>query len=191
MPAVLAKLFMCVGLLWPASEVVLGVLTRAKGGPATVRDRGSLVLLWSAIIAGIAAGMWSRFSAVGRMGAPPTLFLSVGLALIVLGLALRWTAILTLGRFFTSNVAIQTGHAVVRTGVYRYVRHPSYSGMLVAFLGVGLGFGNWLSLLSVLVPIAAALLYRVHVEEHALTEALGRTYTDYCRTTKRLIPGVY
>jgi protein-S-isoprenylcysteine O-methyltransferase Ste14 len=188
----LARLFIGVAWLWPASEIVLNVLTRAKNGPATVKDRGSLALLWAAIIAGIAAGIFcARRGAVGRLGVPPTLFLSAGLALIALGLVLRWTAILTLGRFFTPNVVIQSGHTVVRTGVYRYVRHPSYSGMLVAFLGVGLGFGNWLSLLSVLIPITLALLYRIRVEERALTETLGRAYTDYCSTTKRLIPGVY
>jgi protein-S-isoprenylcysteine O-methyltransferase Ste14 len=106
-------------------------------------------------------------------------------------LALRWTAILTLGRFFTPNVAVQAGQRIIRTGVYRYVRHPAYSGLLLAFLGVGAAFDNWLSLSVIFIPVVAALLYRIRVEESVLAELLGREYTDYCQATKRLLPGIY
>ena len=187
----LAKLFYILAIAWPVSEVVLGLLSRAKSSSHTVRDRGSLVLLWSSIAVGITAANFIRSSGAGSIGAPPALFLTVAMAFLLSGLALRWTAILTLGRFFTPNVAIQAGQRIVRTGVYRSVRHPAYTGLLLAFLGVGLAFNNWLSLLVIFVPIMAALLYRIRVEESVLAETLGREYTDYCQTTKRLLPGIY
>jgi protein-S-isoprenylcysteine O-methyltransferase Ste14 len=187
----LLKLFNVLAIAWPVSEVILGLLSRAKRASATVRDRGSLAFLWIMIALGLTAAHFIRLSGVGSVGVPPALFVSVGLAFLLSGLALRWTAILTLGRFFTPNVAIQPGQSVVRTGVYRYVRHPAYSGLLLAFLGLGVASGNWLSLLVIFIPVMAALLYRIRVEESALVEMLGREYADYCEATKRLVPGIY
>ncbi len=187
----LAKLFYILAIAWPVSEVLLGLLSRARSGSHTVRDRGSLVFLWTSIAAGIAAANLIRSRGVGSFGVPSNLILSVALAFLVGGLALRWTAILTLGRFFTPNVAVQAGQRIIRTGVYRYVRHPAYSGLLLAFLGVGVAFNNWLSLSVIFVPVTAALLYRIRVEESVLAEMLGREYTDYCQATKRLLPGIY
>ena len=114
-----------------------------------------------------------------------------GLVLIVLGLALRWIAILSLGRMFTVDVAIVRGHHLVTTGIYQRVRHPSYSGALLSFLGLGLTFSNYLSALVIFVPICVAFLYRIHIEEQTLTAAFGDEYRNYRVATKRLIPGVY
>ena len=136
----LAKLFYVLAIAWPVTEAILGLFSRAKRDSATVRDHGSLVLLWSSIAVGIAAANFIRSSGAGSIGAPPTLFLSVALAFLLSGLALRWTAILTLGRFFTPNVAVHPDQRIVRTGVYRYVRHPAYTGLLLAFLGGRRGF---------------------------------------------------
>ena len=101
-----------------------------------------------------------------------------------------WTAILTLGRLFTVDVAIHSDHAVVEQGLYRFMRHPSYTGLLVAFLGLGVSLANWLSIIALLVPIAAAVLKRVAIEEGALLHSLGPAYAAYCARTKRFIPGL-
>jgi protein-S-isoprenylcysteine O-methyltransferase len=105
-------------------------------------------------------------------------------------LVLRWTAILTLGRFFTANVTIHEGQMVIAAGPYRYVRHPSYAGLLLAFLGLGVFFGNWLSLGVLMIPITLAVIHRIRLEESMLVSALGPAYNAYCARTKRLIPGV-
>jgi protein-S-isoprenylcysteine O-methyltransferase Ste14 len=189
--AMLMRLFNVLAIAWPVSEVILGLLSRAKRASATVRDRGSFTLIWASIGLGLWAGYFLRSRGVGSIGAPPAVFLSFALALLVSGLALRWTAVLVLGRFFTPNVAVQPGQRVVRTGVYRHVRHPAYSGLLLAILGLGVAFDNWLSLLAIFIPVAAALLYRIRVEESALVEMLGREYDDYRKVTKRLVPGIY
>jgi len=122
---------------------------------------------------------------------PPGALLGLGTALLIGGVAVRWLAIRTLGRFFTVDVAVHREHRVVQSGLYRYVRHPSYTGVLVAMLGAGLAFGNWLSLAALMLPLTLSLLYRIRVEEAVLLEALGEEYREYCGRTKRLIPGVY
>jgi protein-S-isoprenylcysteine O-methyltransferase Ste14 len=103
----------------------------------------------------------------------------VSLMLFVIGLAIRGTAIFTLGRSFSTNVAIRATQTVHKTGLFRWVRHPSYSGMLLIFTAIGLGQRNWVSLAIMVVFPTAALLYRIRVEERALTEAFGQEYLQY------------
>jgi protein-S-isoprenylcysteine O-methyltransferase Ste14 len=114
----------------------------------------------------------------------------LALVLMAGGLTIRWSAILTLGRFFTVDVAIQPQQPVIQTGPYRFVRHPSYAGLLFSFVGLGVYFGSWLSLVVLLVPITAAVVNRILKEEAALLVALGAPYAEYCARTKRLIPGL-
>lgn len=187
----LGILFQAVGILWPVSEILLALVTRRRQREAAVRDRGSLVLLWAAIGAGIFAGMVLTNVSATRISLYSSWLVLVGLLLVFAGLAIRWTAIITLGRFFTPTVTIHSDHRVIRTGLYRRIRHPSYTGLLLAFLGVALAFSNWLSLIVIFVPITAAILYRIHVEESAMIEGLGQEYTDYRKSSKRLIPGIY
>lgn len=187
----LAAIAQIAGPLWGVSEIILGRVTRARRGATQVRDRGSLLVLWLVIWAGISAAFVFRALPATRMPIRSPWVGAASLALLVVGLSIRWTAIITLGRFFTSNVAIHQEHQLVRTGLYRHIRHPSYTGLLAAFGGVALSFGNWLSLVAVVVPVTLALLYRVRVEEAALKEAFGQTYTEYCKSTKRLLPGLY
>ena len=122
---------------------------------------------------------------------PEPWLLGISLLLLAGGLVIRWTAILTLGSFFNTRVAIHQDHRLIRTGLYRLVRHPSYSGLLLVFLGLGFSLGNWLSVAVIVVPFFAALLYRIQVEESSLVEALGQDYVEYCKTTRRLLPGIF
>ena len=179
------------GLVYVVSELALALNKRAKAGESRVADRGSLTLLWIVIVASVtlsfeiahalpAAGM-------GAVSAPRLL----GMAAFAAGLALRWYSIVHLGRFFTVNVAIAANHRLIDTGPYRFVRHPSYTGALMAFLGLALCLSNWASLAVMLVPVFLVFLRRMHVEEGALLQALGDPYRDYMRRTKRLIPAVY
>jgi protein-S-isoprenylcysteine O-methyltransferase len=89
------------------------------------------------------------------------------------------------------NVAIATDHQLIDRGPYRYVRHPSYTGALMAFLGIGLALANWTSLAILVIPIFSVFARRMRVEESALLLGLGAQYRLYMDRTKRLIPGVY
>jgi protein-S-isoprenylcysteine O-methyltransferase Ste14 len=178
---------------WLASEIVIGLATRTRRSSGKVRDRGTLAILWIVIFASITACEWIGDRSTPNMfgGAHWLRPLIISDALMIVGLAVRWTAILTLGKAFSSNVAIQESQTIQRSGLYRIVRHPSYLGMLIIFLAIGVHSRNWLGLAVVLVPTTAALLYRMHVEEIALRDAFGAEYADYSKSTKRLIPGIY
>lgn len=114
-----------------------------------------------------------------------------GIILLLLGLALRWWSIVYLGRFFTVNVAVHASHRVVDSGPYRFIRHPSYSGAVLALLGLACGMDSWVSLLSVAVASIVAYTWRIRVEEQALVVGLGEAYVRYQARTKRLIPGIF
>ena len=114
-----------------------------------------------------------------------------GMVVILLGTALRWWAIFTLGRNFTIDVAVRSTQSVVQSGPYRFVRHPSYTAILIMLLGVGMALANWASLVAILAGGLIGLLYRVRVEERALVEGLGQPYMDYMRTTRRFIPFIF
>src|SRR5215213_10014140 len=177
-----------VRVLWLAVE--FPYLRRYKVKPARDWDRRS-ALLWDAANALEPVGMALGFLGVGRMRGAGAFVGWAGLALLVAGVAVRWRAIHTLGKFFTLTVLIREDHRLLRTGIYRHVRHPSYAGALAAHLGLGLSFSNWYSLAFSLLPYAAAAGYRIRVEERALREAFGAEYEAYARETKRLIPKVF
>lgn len=180
-----------IAAIWLISEIVLGRMTRSTGPEARQRDRSSLRILWITLAAAIAVGVYLGLYGVGFVASGSRIVSIVGLVLIVLGMALRWVAIVTLRRYFTSNVSIQAGHELVNRGLYRIVRHPSYTGSLLSFVGFGLTFANWLSTLVIFVPVFCAFLYRITVEERVLTAHFGDRYVKYCQTTKRLVPGIY
>src|ERR1700679_716300 len=160
----LAKLFTILYWVWVASEVLLQVFTRTGRGKGEIKDRGSLVLLLLVIFASIWAATWYRDTHGRTMLVDPHLLRIAAMVLLVAGLAIRWTAILTLGRSFSTNVAIHATQTVHKTGLFRWVRHPSYSGMMMIFTALALRTANPLAFAVVLIPISAALLYRMHVD---------------------------
>jgi protein-S-isoprenylcysteine O-methyltransferase Ste14 len=179
-----------VGTLWVVSEISL-VLLRRAGKTEQNRDQGSMILLNIVIYSAVAGAIVVGMSRIGRVPGYHNALALIGLALIILGLAVRWTAILTLRKFFTTNVAIHADHRIVTSGLYAYVRHPSYTGALISFAGLGLAFANWLSFLILIVPITFAFLKRINIEEHALRDHFGDAYALYSERTRKLFPSVY
>ncbi len=177
--------------VWVASEVVLIIVTRTKRKSGETRDRGSLLVLWLVIFGSIWAGTWYGVSHGATIFGGAGWVREVALAVLVVGMAVRWTAIVQLGRSFSVNVAIHATQTVHRTGLFGVVRHPSYTGLMLIFVAVGVWSRNWVALAVFVVPPMVALLYRMKVEERALGEAFGAEYAEYSRETKRLIPGIY
>jgi protein-S-isoprenylcysteine O-methyltransferase len=178
------------GLIYGLSELYLA-FTRRSRAQVPSSDRRSLLILWAVIIVSIFVAIqtvWMVPSAAlpARRG-----FYIFGFIVFLAGLILRWYSIGYLGRYFTVNVAVDPDQEVVDSGPYRYIRHPSYTGALLAFAGLGFCLGNWLSILFLTVPIIGAFLWRMRIEENALLEGLGQDYRDYMRRTERLVPLVY
>lgn len=181
--------WLCYG--WFAAEAVLAIATRTRRSGGTLHDRGTQLLLWVTITVAMVGSDWVQKIAPWSMFHDAEWLKPLSLAVLVAGLTIRAVAIVTLGKAFSVNVAIRSEQKVQRTGLYRFVRHPSYLGMEVGFLAIGLWTRNWACLVWVFVLPTLAILYRIHVEEAALREAFGEEYADYSRVTKRLFPGVY
>jgi protein-S-isoprenylcysteine O-methyltransferase Ste14 len=175
---------------FPISEIALAILKRGDSRSTRNEDRGSMRLLWFAIVLGLAGAVACQWVPSARVRLPGIWIGLLALACLLSGLAIRWAAIVTLGRQFTVDVSIRQDHALVQHGLYRLVRHPSYSGLLLAMFGVGLLYTNWLSLVSLMVPITLAVAARIAKEERALLAALGAPYAAYCARVKRLVPGL-
>lgn len=184
-------LFQISSVIWFVPELI-STFTRNHAREAQTRDKGSGFILMICIYAGIFLGLFTSFSA--RQFAIPwdrMLLFGTGILLILSGVAFRWYTIRVLGKFFTTVVSIQPGQTVIEKGPYRYIRHPSYSGAMLSFLGFGLALTNWLSFGLVILGIVIGYTYRVHVEEQALMDGLGQAYRDYMQRTKRFIPFIF
>jgi len=178
------------GTAYFLSEAGLTLRRRAAKNQASA-DKGSLAVIWTVTflamsLAYVAAARFD-FAALPPLKQMP----AIGLVVFGLGIGLRWYAIIHLGRFFTVNVAIADDHRLVDTGPYRWLRHPSYTGWLMAVIGLGLCLGNWLSLFILIVATLSLILWRIGLEEAALRAAFGEAYAAYAARTSRLIPLIY
>ena len=187
----LQQVLIGIGIAYGGSEAVLAFALRSRRNLAHGSDRGSLAVLWTTIMLAIFASIQVVNRGAARLPGPILTWAAVGTAVLLAGLALRWTAILTLRQAFTVDVAIAKDQRIVDHGIYRVLRHPAYTGSLAAFLGMALVYGDWLAGLVLFLPIAGAFFYRIGIEERALRAAFGEDYDRYARRTKRLIPFLY
>jgi protein-S-isoprenylcysteine O-methyltransferase Ste14 len=153
----------------------------------TATDRGTSILIVAAYVLALLA-MASKVL--------PSVALSIvgawaGVAIGVLGLALRIWAMRALGRFYTRTLVIAPDQPVVRQGPYRFVRHPGYLGSILIWVGAAASSGNLLSLAAVSALLAVAYAYRIVTEERMLIDALGKAYVEYRRHSWRLVPFVF
>lgn len=117
--------------------------------------------------------------------------LFAGLGVTALGAGLRFWAIQALGSSFTLTLQVPPAQSLVQAGPYRYIRHPSYLGGEMALFGLGLTFGNALSAALMSLPMLAAHLWRMSLEERMMAAALGPAWQQYARKTARMIPGIF
>ncbi|TBV72825.1 methyltransferase family protein [Pseudoxanthomonas winnipegensis] len=175
---------------WWAVEVFVSHRRRSQDDPA--RDAGTLRMLWTVLYAAIFVGVVLSVLGIGRW--PPGWRLPLlwtGTAMVVGGLAFRLWAIAVLGRQFTVDVGIQPGHALITAGPYRWLRHPSYTGALACFYGLGVGLGSWASLAVIALAATAAFARRMRVEEAVLAQAFGAAWDAHARRTWKVWPGVW
>jgi protein-S-isoprenylcysteine O-methyltransferase Ste14 len=175
---------------WVAFELAMAVRQRLRVGGRPARDSTRFVLsacLAGSILASLRLGRDGPVRWPGGQVWP----VAVGLVLIASGVGLRAWSIATLGRFFQYHIQVQAGHRVVTSGPYRYVRHPSYTGIALVLTGIALATGDVLSLAVVTILGGAGLTVRIRAEERQLTETLGAQYERFATQRKRLVPGVW
>ena len=177
-------------IIWILSEIILNRFVRSGKSDKKSADKNTELYLWGTIMLSITIGVYVKYNF------PLPVFYNVqfalfGIIIIFFGIIIRFLAIKQLGRFFTVDVTIREGHQLMQSGFYKYLRHPSYSGSLLSFLGFGLSLNNWFTLAIIFLPVLIAFIYRIKIEESVLTEQFGNQYQDYKSKTKCIIPFIY
>lgn len=154
--------------------------------PFRLQTRHAVPLTLCAVLLGAPrwpAPLIDRFVPPGPI--PPLL----GSALVVAGLALAVWARACLGANWSGRVELKEGHSLVRRGPYRAVRHPIYSGLLLAIAGTALAIGEWRGLAALGFCLIGCLV-RIGAEERRMDDTFPE-YGSYRRQTAALIPFIY
>jgi protein-S-isoprenylcysteine O-methyltransferase Ste14 len=184
-----------IGRVWFAIAVATAIIELVGAGrrraEATKKDRGSRMVIRICVLPGVVLLVLSPRILPAADIRPPLVSVIVGIVIFAAGEALRVWSKVALGRYFTYTVQTSSDQPVTTSGPYRFVRHPSYTGILLIAIGAGAALGNWLGLGALTLLTLIALAYRIHIEEIALLEDLGDRYRDFAEHHKRLIPFVW
>jgi protein-S-isoprenylcysteine O-methyltransferase Ste14 len=169
---------------------------QARAVKATARNEpfaARFIKYWLPLIVGIALVLpWSGHTASGlRLRfVPSTAWLPLcGALLVWAGVLLAIWARVILGRNWSAVVQVKQGHELIERGPYRWVRHPIYTGLLLAFLGTALALGEWRGLLGTAI-VAVSFWFKLRLEERWMREQFGEAYVAYMQRVKALVPGV-
>ena len=182
-------LLLVVALAWGMMEIAHAGQRRDGATRAGCAGRG-LAVLPALLAATVLLHLAPRIAPAAAIR-PGAAAFAVGIVILVAGLVLRGWSIMTLGEYFTGSVAVSSDQPVVTAGPYRVLRHPSYTGILLAFTGIGLASANWVGLAAMAVFPLAGILLRIRTEERALLVTLGDPYRAYATHHKRLVPLVW
>jgi protein-S-isoprenylcysteine O-methyltransferase Ste14 len=179
-------------VLWLGAEAYLIRRDSAQGKGRTKIDRRTRNFNTVATIVALTLAPPISWIAAFRFGFfSVSLVFWIGIIVMALGFILRHWSIIILGKYFRTTIELEKGQKVIQKGPYKYVRHPSYAGIILFFIGYGLLSGNWLSLAVAVCLPTVSLVYRIQIEEVALAEGLGAQYTAYQKKTRKLVPGIW
>jgi len=183
---IVGPMWLAIFIIWAISGLTVKDTVRSKS------DARARLLVW-----GVWLGWIILFNQNFRPGLLAERFVPLGpaaaytgLALTVVGLGFAAWARFAIGRNWGGAITVQKGHKVVRNGPYAVVRHPIYSGFMLATFGTALVIGQ----VGGLVSTALVVLcwgYKAHLEESFLVEQFGTEYEQYRHDVKGLIPGVW
>jgi len=184
-------IFYIISFIWIISEIVLSRMKKSDlENSITDYDKHTFRNIWITVLLSLIIGIFVSTFSFGRISILPYQQI-IGLILISLGLLIRWSAILKLKESFTVDISVKKDQKIIKDGVYKFVRHPSYSGSLLSFLGLSLMFTNVFTFLIIFIPITISFLHRINIEEKVLNDVIGTEYIEYSKQTKKLIPFVY
>jgi len=115
---------------------------------------------------------------------------AASIVLVAVGVAIAIWARRHIGEYWSSRVALKEDHHLIQSGPYARVRHPIYSGMLLAMIGTGLFVGEWRAIIGVLL-VFAAHWQKAQREEQLLVGEFGPIYREYCGRTGSLLPRLH
>ena len=177
------------------SEIFIFVYTyRKKNGKEISRDRGTKWLLYLNFIVCILISFYNvskkAFNFI-RMMKLPGFCIELGICLMLLGIVIRVSAVLTLRKAFTLNVQITSRQRLITSGLYRKIRHPAYTGSILSLLGIALALRDLVSVGIVLVCCLVCYQIRIAVEEVALEIRFKEEYILYKHNTYKLFPYIF
>lgn len=155
-------------------------------------DRSSVILILGAgVVCQILPVLeWAYLRQLSE-GTPNVVAITIGLSMLIGGLAFRIWSIRTLGKFFTATVQRVEGHRVIEHGPYAIVRHPSYLGAYVAMLGSAVLLEAYFSVVLGAVAIWLVYQYRIRFEEQLLVREFGEEYRRFMADKPALIPAIF
>lgn len=177
---------------WSLFEGWLILRDRARGKGTTTEDGGTRRFnILSVTLSPIVAAVMTAVPGVRDLGVRSGVMLGAGIGLMMIGLGLRAWAVAALGKYFRTTIELDKGQKVIQSGPYRLIRHPSYTGLILTCIGLGIALQNIVSFAIVAALPTVALLHRIEAEEKALAAGLGAAYASYQERTKKLIPGIW
>jgi len=187
---VAAVLFLVTVSAWGMMELSQRSNVRREGA-TKVTGRGWRIVGLAWLIATIGVANLTPHVVPAAAIRPAPVAFAAGMVVLLAGLVLRGWSFKALGQYFTHTVMVSPDQPVIATGPYRVLRHPSYTGVILAGIGVGLASANWADLAGLLLLTLTPLLWRIHVEERALAATVGDRYRAYAAQHKRLVPLVW
>ncbi len=182
------SVFLAIISFWIITEIVGGfIIPRRRRGGSEVQERKhglnfTTWLGWEAFV------VFTIVSVSFKLFILPGDAFFVGIIILLLGVGIRQWAVAVLGKYFSHVVGIQKDQKVIDIGPYHYVRHPSYTGILLIQIGIALMFQSWAAVLVAIISFSLAYGHRILKEEKFLVEKLGDDYRKYITKTKRIIP---
>lgn len=182
-------------LMLSVSEILIFAYTyRKKDGKEIRRDRGTKWLLYLNFIVCILISFYNvskkAFNFI-RMVKLPGFCIELGICLMLVGIVIRVSAVLTLRKAFTLNVQVTSRQKLITSGLYRKIRHPAYTGSILSLLGIALALRNLISVGIVLVCCLVCYQIRIAVEEVALEIRFKEEYILYKHNTYKLFPYIF
>ena len=178
-----------IAFLWAFGReaMIIRRATSATASGGAPDDAGSLRVVSLTQAVGFASAFILAWAPWGRYPNPAAAFW-VGMAMFIAGAVLRRLCFRALGASFTGEVRVRPDQRVVAVGPYRWARHPSYTAGMLMITGVATALGSWVGSVIGLTLAVVGYVYRVRVEERAMTATLGDAYREYAAGTKRFIP---
>ncbi len=185
-------LFLCIVIAFYGMEIIQLFRQRGWRRDATRIATPAFwvgVTAWT-VIATVMLHQGSGIAPNASIGTGAGVFI-VGMVLILAGAGLRWSSFWALGQYFTFTVNVSCDQQVVTAGPYRVLRHPGYTGGLLAMIGIGVVYANWIGLAGFVAPCLIIIVWRIRIEETALLRTTGEPYRAYAAHHKRLLPLIW
>lgn len=179
-------IFYLITVFWLLEFIFFADRTDSKDGKRT------FILILSGIILNLLiAIVLAVFKITQLSGRTGDIFSYGGLVIYVLGLAVRYSAIISLGSNFNRKIEIKREQTLVSSGLYRWIQHPSYLGLILLTAGAVAAIGNLLGTVIAFLSMTVIVLRRIKEEEMMMRDRLGERYLSWQKKRYRLFPFIY